>query len=139
MSPLLGREVILTAIWRFASDSAVDALSKRDDFVAALQNHSGAIVDVCAAKIVFTELAANVVLHAPGPIAITLEVGDSHAILTVADSGPGFIFAPSLPGDLLGAGGRGLFLVSRNCAAVSVERSEATGTRVSAILPFASN
>jgi anti-sigma regulatory factor (Ser/Thr protein kinase) len=128
--------VTLVAIWRYASDSAVEALSKRDDFVAALQHHAGAVVDVCAAKIVFTELAANVVLHAPGPIAITLEAADSYAILTVADTGPGFVFAANLPGDLLSAGGRGLYLVSRHCTTVSVERQNAAGTTVSAILPF---
>lgn len=127
------------AIWRFESNSAVEALSKRDDFVAALKLHAGATVDVCAAKIVFTELASNVVLHAPGPIAITLEVADSYAILTIADTGPGFVFAPALPRDLLAGGGRGLYLVSRQCTSVSVERINTAGTRVSAILPFQAN
>lgn len=123
-------------IWRFASKSAVDALRKRNDFLASLQKHAGSMSDdVNAARVVFTELVANVVLHAPGPIAITLEVTDSYAVLTVADSGPGFVFAPALPSDPLSNGGRGLFLVSRLAAAVSVRRLDGVGTRVSALLP----
>lgn len=123
-------------IWQFESERAIDALCVRGDFLAALKNHAGSVVDVHAARIVFTELVANVVLHAPGPIAITLAVVHSHAVLTVTDSGPGFAFAPALPANPLSDDGRGLFLVSRHAASVSVERLEGDGTRVSAILPF---
>lgn len=64
-----------------------------------------------------------------GPIAITLAVADSSAILAVTDTGPGFIFAPALPRDRLSAGGRGLFLVACHATEVSVERLNAAGTR----------
>jgi anti-sigma regulatory factor (Ser/Thr protein kinase) len=123
-------------IWRFASNSARDALGVRNDFIASLQKHAGSFIDVNAAKVVFTELVANVVLHAPGPIAVTLEIADSHTILTVADTGRGFVFAPTLPCNPFSEGGRGLFLVSRFAVAVSVNRLDGAGTSVSAILPF---
>lgn len=121
-------------IWRFASNAALDALCMRNDFLATLQQHAGSIIDIDAAKVVFTELVANVILHAPGPIAITLEFADSSATLTVADTGPGFLFAPALSCTPTSAGGRGLFLVSRYAAAVSVERLKGAGTSISAIL-----
>ena len=121
-------------IWQFASNSAVDALRRRNEFLASLQKHAKSIIDETAAKVVFTELVANVVLHAPGPIAITLEIVNSYATLTVSDNGPGFVFAPALPRNPLSDGGRGLFLVSRLAAAVSVKRLDAW-TRVSAVLP----
>lgn len=123
-------------IWRFASNNALDAFWVRDAFLANLQNHVGSNIDLYAAKVVFTELVANVVLHAPGRIAITLEVIGSQATLTVSDSGSGFVFVPALPGDPLSDGGRGLFLVSRLATAVSVERRNAAGTTISAILSF---
>lgn len=123
-------------LWRFGSNDAVDALRVRDDFLASLQEHAGSNIDLNAARVVFTELVANVVLHAPGPIAIALEVVDSHATLTVSDTGPGFVFAPALPRNPLCDNGRGLFLVSCHAVTVSVTRLDGAGTRVSAILPF---
>lgn len=123
----------LMVIWHFASNTALDALSLRDDFLASLQKHAGPNTDLFAAKVVFTELVANVVLHAPGPIAILLEVDNSGVILTVTDTGPGFVFDPALPHSVCD-GGRGMFLISRCAAAVSVKRLDGAGTSVSAIL-----
>lgn len=122
-------------IWQFASNGAVDAFCVRNDFLATLERHAGPMIDLNAAKVVFTELVANVVLHAPGAIAITLDVADSRATLTVSDTGPGFVCAPALPRNPLSDGGRGLFLVSHHAVAISVNRID-TGTSVSALLPF---
>ena len=123
-------------VWRFSSRRALDAVPARNDFLSFLGHHSCSVADEHAAAIIYSELVANVVCHAPGPIVITLEVGNSSTILRVADSGPGFNFEPSLPRSFYNEHGRGLFIVSQYAAEMQIERQDGAGTRVSATLPF---
>ncbi len=58
-----------------------------------LSRHPRLNVDEDAGRIVYTELVANVLQHAPGRIEITLEVDGTTATLVVRDSGPGFVNA----------------------------------------------
>lgn len=91
--------------------------------------------DFDGAEIIFGELIANVVRHAPGPIQITAR-SDGRGVMTlnVFDTGPAFQIAPALPVSILSESGRGLYLVSQLCETLSSLRTE-LGNKVSAVLP----
>lgn len=54
--------------------------------------------DLYAAEVIFGELTANVVRHAPGPVSIRVCWEDRAAVLEVEDSGPGYEPCTSFPG-----------------------------------------
>jgi anti-sigma regulatory factor (Ser/Thr protein kinase) len=68
--------------------------------------------DYVGPELIFGELLANVVQHAPGEITVCVHwpKGDVP-VLTVYDRGPGFQLIPQLPADPFADAGRGLFLV----------------------------
>ncbi len=111
------------------------ALAERERLLEVLRQHSGWSVDEVAAHVVFTELVANVIRHAPGPIDITLECDGQSVLLNVGDKGPGFAFNAKLPDNVMTEGGRGLFIVSRFATQVQVEKNDAVGAKVVAKLP----
>ncbi|MGA8533213.1 MAG: ATP-binding protein [Candidatus Tumulicola sp.] len=121
--------------WQFQAIDANEALSAKHAFVAFLRESCTPKSDCEAAMVVFGELVANVILHAPGSIEITLQ-SDSKGVVTldVCDSGGGFILAPSLPSVITALGGRGLYIVSRLCSSLVATRMEG-GNKVSAVLP----
>lgn len=123
-------------IWEFESEDASEAFRMRADFVACLRKRTGTFVDLLAARVIFSELVGNVVLHAPGSISITVAIYGSSVIIRVDDTGPGFVFAPSLPRNPYSEKGRGLFLISHFAAGVWVERRADDGTSVLAALPL---
>jgi anti-sigma regulatory factor (Ser/Thr protein kinase) len=91
--------------------------------------------DFGGAEIIFGELIANVVRHAPGPIQITARSdGRGRMTLNVYDTGPPFTVAPALPVSLLSESGRGLYVISQLCAQLSSMRTE-IGNKVSVVLP----
>src|SRR5580692_7960809 len=57
-----------TMEWQFQADDARLALSVRREFLAFLRESCTTTSDCEAALLVFGELIANVILHAPGPI-----------------------------------------------------------------------
>jgi anti-sigma regulatory factor (Ser/Thr protein kinase) len=116
--------------WEFSSDRAENALGSRNDFVAALQRDATHPVDEFVAKLVYTEVVANVVRHAPGPIGILLERDGADRWLHVFDRGGPFECRAALPDDPYVEGGRGLFLISRYSQEVVVERLSSGGNVV---------
>ncbi len=120
--------------WQFQSKQAGAALSAKRAFMTFLRESCTPESDCDGALIVFGELVTNVVLHAPGPIEITVS-SDARGVVTldVYDTGDGFVLEPSLPPPTSG-GGRGLFIVSQLCRRASVARVP-NGTKVSAELP----
>jgi anti-sigma regulatory factor (Ser/Thr protein kinase) len=121
--------------WQFQADDARLALSVRREFLAFLRESCTTTSDCEAALLVFGELIANVILHAPGPIEITVQSDARGAVsLDVCDTGPGFCLAPSLPPVSSENGGRGLFIASRLCSSLANTRIEG-GNKVSAVLP----
>lgn len=121
-------------VWKFTSEDAINAVPERSRFLDALREHAGAAVDESAAKIVFTELVANVVRHAPGRITITLEIDGATPVLKVQDMGPGFTLAPRLARTLHSESGRGLFLASQYAEDLWLEPRDGSGARVCAAL-----
>lgn len=120
--------------WQFQSRQAGAALSAKRAFLTFLRESCTAESDCDGALIVFGELVTNVVLHAPGPIEVTVS-SDPYGVVTldVCDAGDGFVLEPSLPPPWCG-GGRGLYIVSQLCRRASVTRV-GHGTKVSVELP----
>ena len=99
--------------WHFESDDAVNASDARFAFVAHLERRNIDLDLIARAELVFGELVANVVRHAPGPIEIELTWQDTQPLLAVRDRGPHFEFGePQLPENAFAEGGRGLFLIA---------------------------
>lgn len=107
--------------WRFSSDRAENALEVREAFLNAVQGLHGKVDDFTV-RLIFTELVANVIRHAPGPIEISLDGAEDNLWLHVTDSGPPFEWRPLIP-DISAERGRGLFLVLQCAQAVSLERT----------------
>jgi anti-sigma regulatory factor (Ser/Thr protein kinase) len=120
--------------WEFQSADAKAALYARPSFMRFLRSSCKRNSDCQSAEVIFAELVANVVRHAPGPIHITVQCskrGDVY--LDVHDSGKGFTLAPSLPPPS-SESGRGLYMVAALSPYVHATRS-ANGNTVSVVLP----
>lgn len=124
--------------WRFQADDASSAEHARNAFLAHLRQRGLSAEEVHAAVLVFGELVANVVRHAPGPIEIELYWPESELIIYVRDRGPEFMAAvPALPSDPMSEGGRGLFLVGNFAASQTVTRRFGGGNEVCVRLALA--
>lgn len=121
--------------WRFYADHARAANDARRSFIEHLRVEASQTSEVDAAEIIFGELVANVVRHAPGPIDIALEWIDGNAVLHVTDRGSGFNFQSRRRADILKEAGRGLWLVERFGGKIGVERIAGYGTHVRVVLP----
>lgn len=121
--------------WQFQSTDAKKALAARHAFRTFLCESCTPKSDCDGAVIVFGELVTNVILHAPGPIEVTLQSDSKGRVtLDVCDTGCGFNLDPSLPLVATALGGRGLYIVSRLCESLTATRIEG-GNKVSAVLP----
>jgi signal transduction histidine kinase len=121
--------------WRFHADHARAATDARRSFIDHVRAEAPESSFIDAAEVVFGELVANVVRHAPGPIDIALEWIDGFAILHVTDRGNGFTFESRRRADILMESGRGLWLVEQFGGTVDVERIAGYGTHVRVTLP----
>ncbi len=122
-------------LWSYETENAVEALAQRQDLMNVIQQHAGWDVDEAAAHVIYTELVGNVIRHAPGRVAVTLECDGKSVLLRVADDGPAFSFHPSLPKNTLQEGGRGLFIVATFAQALKVEKIPNEGAVVAVKLP----
>lgn len=121
--------------WRFYAEHARAANDARRSFIDHLNAEATKASEIDAAEIIFGELVANVVRHAPGPIDIALEWNDGFAVLHVTDRGNGFKFQPRRRADILMEAGRGLWLIEQFGGSVDVERIPGYGTHVRVALP----
>jgi len=121
--------------WQFEAADARAAYTMRDEFFRSLSRAGVSDDDLSMCGLIFAELTGNAVRHAPGPLSVSLEFGADAMKLHVIDSGPGFIYEPSLPADVWAEGGRGLFLVSTLAREVQVERLPGMGSHVIVTLP----
>ncbi len=110
--------------WRYESRDAHGAYDVRSDLIAHLQARATDDSDLDAAALVFGELVANVVRHAPGPIRIALEWHAGIAVLRVRDNGPGFDWRTVEAPEPLAESGRGLFIIRTLAEHVRVVRCE---------------
>ena len=94
---------------------------------------------VQVAAIVFGELVANVVRHAPGPIEVELFwEREDDVVLYVRDRGPQFATGSlELPHDVMSEGGRGLFLMRTYASAPVITKRFGGGNEVCVRLSLA--
>jgi PAS domain S-box-containing protein len=122
--------------WRFQADDASSAEHARDAFVAHLRQQGLDAEALGAAALVFGELVANVVRHAPGPIEIELQREDDTLVLAARDRGPAFRPDASLPADVFSEGGRGLFLIAQHAEPPRVASRSGGGNDVRVRIPI---
>lgn len=129
------------SFWQFKADDANDAHEARSTFVAHLRQLDLEPESVNAAALVFGELVANVVRHAPGPMEVEFKLEEKDLLLRVRDRGPNFMpgVVSSLPADVMSEGGRGLFLVEKYASFQSVEKRTGGGNEVYVRVPRTSN
>jgi anti-sigma regulatory factor (Ser/Thr protein kinase) len=121
--------------WHFQSDHAFDARATRKEFMDYLHGVCTVDSDFEASEIVFGELIANVIRHAPGPIEILSRADNPAVMLYIWDSGNGFALQPQLPHDPCSDRGRGLFIVSSLCKEFSVRCTSGGLNQVCVLLP----
>jgi serine phosphatase RsbU (regulator of sigma subunit)/anti-sigma regulatory factor (Ser/Thr protein kinase) len=121
--------------WTFESGDRHSARRARREFVASLKDGASPDSDVKAAEFIFGELTANVAQPA-ARVEIALEWTTNNAVLHVIDRGGGYAgMERDQPADLLTEHGRGLWLIGRLGAQLSVEVLPGFGTHVRAVLP----
>jgi len=121
--------------WQFRADDAVDALRMRAAVREFLVSEADDSSDVEGAVLVFGELVANVVRHAPGAISVRIEwPAIGPAMLYVDDWGPG-VRSVCASDDPMREDGRGMEIVRALARDIHVVSAPIGGTHVSAALP----
>ncbi len=121
--------------WQFRADDALDALRMRAVVQAFFDAEADEGSDVYGAVIVFGELVANVVRHAPGAISVRIEwPAAGPAMLYVDDWGPG-VRSVQTSSDPMRESGRGIEIVRALAREVHIVSAPIGGTHVSAALP----
>jgi anti-sigma regulatory factor (Ser/Thr protein kinase) len=119
--------------WALAAD-ARDALRLRHAFRAYLEARGHPASDFHAAEVVYGELLANCVRHAPGPVRVEFRWAD--ATLAVTDRSDRLRSWPFSPEDWAAeTTHHGYALVSRLARRVHLARAPHGGTRASVVLP----
>ncbi len=113
------------------------APAQRRDFAAFLRRYGTPESDYDAAEVIFGELVANVVRHAPGSIRVRVEWTSAAPTLHVSDCGGGFTWSPDLPHDPFSECQRGLYIVQSLSSDVRVRGRAGEGTCVSVTLRVA--
>jgi anti-sigma regulatory factor (Ser/Thr protein kinase) len=121
--------------WHLEIPDSTNALHQREEFVRYLES-CGAAGDYAAAELIFGEIVANAMIHAPGPITVSVEWTNGSATLRVSDAGLPIDTSRvrSFP-DPLGEGGRGLPIVNELSGSSLSSDVYVDGKTVSAALP----
>ncbi len=121
--------------WQFRADDALDALRMRAAVHAFLDAEADEASDISGAVLVFGELVANVVRHAPGAISVRIEwPAAGPAMLYVDDWGPG-VRSATKSDDPMRESGRGMQIVRAIAREVRIVSAPIGGTHVTAELP----
>lgn len=120
--------------WEFEAENALAARDARTEFIAYLRGHIEDEAAIDQAELIFGELMANVVRHAPGHVSVYVDWCGSDPVVHVIDRGPAFQVKPNLP-DALSESGRGLYLILSASRELTVERIEGFGNHISVRLP----
>lgn len=122
-------------VWEFASGSEIEAGRLRRRIVSVVRRYGAPRSDFGGAELICGELIANAVRHAPGHITVSLDWNDDAPVVTVADDGPGFPIARTLPADVLAETGRGLFIVRSLARKIELDSLPSDGTKIAVELP----
>jgi len=122
--------------WHFRSADPAKALAERRAFAEFLRTRCTPESDWQAAEIVYGELVANVVRHAPGPIEIMLRTDARGAVrIEVCDTATHFTMATPVEPPLYAETGRGLHIIWCLCGNLSRTKT-LTGGKVIVVLPI---
>ncbi|MBC5816284.1 MAG: ATP-binding protein [Candidatus Eremiobacteraeota bacterium] len=125
-----------TAEWSFHSANAREAISARKSFRHHLRSIGAGEEQCMAGELIFGELLANVVRHAPGPVWIWLECVGADCMLHVVDCGgrPWSYHVP-VSASALADHGRGLLIAQAYAKRITFNRNaDSHGTHVTAYL-----
>ncbi len=121
--------------WHFRAADAAEALPERREFIKFLRTRCTPESDFQAAEIVFGELVANVVRHAPGPIEIMLRSNERGTVtVEVCDNAMHFTIARPVEPPLYAESGRGLHIIWHLCGNLSRTKT-LNGGKSSVVLP----
>ncbi|MDQ6926157.1 MAG: ATP-binding protein [Candidatus Eremiobacteraeota bacterium] len=121
--------------WQFRAEDAIDALRMRTVVRAFFVAEADDASDIDGAVLVFGELVANVVRHAPGAISVRIDwPAAGPAMLYVDDWGPG-VRSVCASDDPLREDGRGIQIVRALARDLHIVSAPFGGTHVSAALP----
>jgi anti-sigma regulatory factor (Ser/Thr protein kinase) len=120
--------------WYFRSADAAEALPERRAFAEFLRARCTPASDCQAAEIVYGEIVANVVRHAPGPIEIMLRSSTRGVLLEVFDTAPDFSVARPLEPPWHSESGRGLHIIWQLCDNLA-RTITPSGGKISVVLP----
>jgi anti-sigma regulatory factor (Ser/Thr protein kinase) len=121
--------------WSFDAENAQAADDARHEFLDRIVSLGWKGDALNAAELIFGELIANVVRHAPGPVEIYLDLTNKATpVLHCIDRGSGVLRKPSLPDDPLSENGRGLFIIDQLSHGLEVEHVDGWGNHVAVTL-----
>jgi anti-sigma regulatory factor (Ser/Thr protein kinase) len=121
--------------WRFHSSDAQTARTSRHELTKFIHAHAADMESVYVAELIFGEILANTVEHAPGLVLIRIDWSDELPVATIRDSGPGLRNIIARLPEALDDGGRGLFLIKALAADVSIDQTSDAGTELRVVLP----
>ena len=121
-------------VWYFDVEDSTSALHRRGEFVTYLRTYGAPGEDYAGAELIFGEIVANAIVHAPGPLGVCVDWPEGRATLRVTDEGPPIRVTGTLPADPLAEHGRGLAVANRLARGMSTEPT-AVGKTVVAKLP----
>jgi len=126
----------MAVVWE-AKGEAARVLRERRAFRDCLLQLAEPTEGIDAAELIYGELVANAVRHAPGDVRVRLEVHDSEApVLVVCDRGPGLRCYPWTPRrEPFAESGRGLGIVEMLARDIEVDSGRGGGTVIRATLP----
>jgi len=121
--------------WLLTPATGAAAAALRTELATFLERHADDPVGVDDAELVISELVANAVQHAGGPVWVSLDWSRPQPLLTVHDLGPSFEWGSlSLP-PTESVRGRGLWLASQLARDLDVVSKRGGGKQVQAVLP----
>ena len=120
--------------WTFDPRDAEAASRTRAALCGELAARGVVADDVLNLELVFSELIGNVVRYAGANVEVRLECAADLAVLHMLDDGPGFVYVPHLPSDLLAESGRGLYLVTALANEFTILPRSGGGSHARAVL-----
>lgn len=129
--------VILEKVWRFHSSDAYTTHLSRKELMTFIRSLASDKNELYASELILGEILANTVDHAPGLVEISINWHGAKPLVTVRDTGPGFVsLQTELPVDIWSESGRGLFLIGALAQNVTVVPAKDGGAELRVTLPI---
>jgi len=120
--------------WTFDVGDPGAAAAARAGISAYLAARHASAQELRDAELIYGELIGNALRYAGGTVDVRLDWQSTAPVLHVLDDGPGFLYIPRYPTDLLAEAGRGLFIVSRLVDELTILPRSPGGTHARAVL-----